>query len=66
MNEDEIFQISARRCRRCGGLLTSAESIRDGYGHSCKAKVRREELEKEAAKDQYTLFEGEGPGYEDR
>lgn len=66
MNEDEIFQISARRCRRCGGLLTSAASIRDGYGHSCKMKARREELEKELAKDQYTLFEGEGPGYEDR
>lgn len=66
MDEDEIFQISARRCRRCGGLLTSKASIRDGYGHSCKMKIKREELARELAKDQYALFEGEGPEYEDR
>ena len=32
--ESEIFTIPARRCKRCGGLLTSAEAIRDGYGSS--------------------------------
>ena len=26
--ESEIFTIPARRCKRCGGLLTSAQAIR--------------------------------------
>lgn len=30
--------IRARRCRRCGGLLTSDRAIADGYGHVCKMK----------------------------
>ena len=29
----------------------------DGYGHTCKMKTRREELEREEAKNQYSLFE---------
>ena len=56
MDEGEIFTIHARRCKRCGGLLTSGNSIRDGYGHSCKMKVKRELLAKEALKDQISLF----------
>ena len=56
MDEGEIFTIHARRCKRCGGLLTSGDSIRDGYGHSCKMKVKRELLAKEALKDQICLF----------
>jgi len=34
----EIFMVKARRCKRCGGLLTSAQAVRDGYGHVCKMK----------------------------
>lgn len=56
---DGVFTIPARRCGRCGGLLTSADSIREGYGHACKAKLRREEREKEERKNQYSLFDEE-------
>lgn len=28
---DEVFTIPARRCKRCGGLLTSSQGLRDGY-----------------------------------
>ena len=54
---NDIFQIPARVCKRCGGLLTSSQGLRDGYGHTCKMKTRREKLEREEeAKSQYSLF----------
>lgn len=56
MSNNEIFTIQARRCKRCGGLLTSAQAIRDGYGNCCLRKVRLEEIAKEEAKNQYSLF----------
>ncbi len=56
---NEIFRIPARRCKRCGGLLTSAQALKDGYGHTCKMKVRQEEIEKEADRNQYSLFSGD-------
>lgn len=37
--DDEIFIVKARRCKRCGGLLTSAQAVKDGYGHVCKMKT---------------------------
>ena len=52
----EIFTIEARRCKRCGGLLTSGQALRDGYGACCLRKLRREAIAKEAAKDQISLF----------
>lgn len=58
----DVFSIQARRCKRCGGLLTSAQAIRDGYGPVCKAKMRQEEREREINANQYSLFEGEGAG----
>ncbi len=58
--ENEVFQIPARRCKRCGGLLTSAEAIENGYGSCCLRKMRQEEREKEAAKNQCSLFDEEG------
>lgn len=58
----EIFHIPARRCKRCGGLLTSEQALKDGYGHTCKMKTRREDQEREAAKDQYSFF-SEKPGF---
>ena len=53
----EVFHIPARRCKRCGGLLTSEQAIKDGYGHTCKMKTRREEREKKKKKYQCSLFE---------
>lgn len=43
----EIFTIKARRCKRCGGLLTSKKAVKDRYGHTCKIKAH---AEAEAAK----------------
>ena len=59
MDKDAIFQINARRCARCGGLLTSKDSIREGYGHSCKQKMRREQRSQETVKDQISFFENQ-------
>lgn len=53
----EIFIIQARRCKRCGGLLTSAEALKDGYGHVCRMKTRKEELQKAPDPNQINLFE---------
>lgn len=57
--DGEVFKITARRCKRCGGLLTSAQAIRDGYGSCCLRKLRQEEIAKEQLKNQYSLFDGE-------
>lgn len=35
----EVFMVKARRCKRCGGLLTSKQAVADGYGHVCKMKA---------------------------
>lgn len=56
MERDDIFTSTARRCRRCGGLLTSAQAIRDGYGRTCKMKTHREALAREEMKNQMSLF----------
>lgn len=40
--ETGTFMIQACRCRRCGGLLTSKESVRNGIGHVCRMKALRE------------------------
>ena len=37
-DDGEIFLVKARRCKRCGGLLTSKQAVADGYGHVCKMK----------------------------
>ena len=38
--KDTVFTIPARRCKRCGGLLTSAQGLRDGYGPCCLWQIR--------------------------
>ena len=53
----EIFTIQARRCRRCGGLLTSRQALEDGYGHVCKIKAFEERAAKEPLDGQISLFE---------
>lgn len=54
---DGTFQILARRCRRCGGLLTSEEALRDGVGHVCKMREKEEEdARRWEEENQYSLF----------
>ena len=60
--ESEVFTIPARRCKRCGGLLTSAQAIKDGYGSCCLRKIRQEQRAKEEAKNQYSLFDNREDG----
>lgn len=62
MNDSGIFTIPARRCKRCGGLLTSDQALRDGYGPCCLRKIKQEARDKEEAKNQYSLF---GPAPEE-
>ena len=52
--EPEIFVLEARKCKRCGGILTSAKAVRNGYGHVCLLKTRAEEKFKEI---QINLFD---------
>ena len=59
MEHDDIFTIPARRCKRCGGLLTSAQAVADGYGHVCKMKELQKQQAREELKNQYSLFGGE-------
>lgn len=61
IQDQDIFTIKARRCKRCGGILTSKQGIRDGYGPCCLQKIRQEEREREEAKNQYSLFPKDEP-----
>ena len=56
MDNDEVFTIAARRCRRCGGLLTSAQGIKDGYGACCLRKMKQEANARRELEDQCSLF----------
>ena len=49
--DGEIFTIRARRCKRCGRLLTSAEAVEKGYA----AKAQAEEDEKKPIPGQMTF-----------
>lgn len=53
--ENEIFHVRARRCKRCGGLLTSPKAVEDGYGHTCKQKTIAEEEARKPDPDQVTF-----------
>jgi len=57
MNNDEIFTIKARRCKRCGGLLTSKQAVEDGYGHVCKIKIVKEEEARKLDEMQVNIFD---------
>lgn len=43
-DNSEVFTIRARHCKRCGGLLTSNEAVKNGYGHVCKMKMQTERV----------------------
>lgn len=53
----EVFQIAARRCKRCGGILTSEQGLRDGYGPCCLRKMQEEEQQKREEARLITLFD---------
>lgn len=52
---NEIFTIRARRCKRCGRLLTSAEAVEKGYGCQCAAKARAEKNAQKPIPGQMTI-----------
>lgn len=54
--DDDIFMVKARRCKRCGGLLTSAKAVADGYGHTCKMKELGEWEAKQPLPGQMSLL----------
>ena len=54
--QSDVFMVRARRCKRCGGLLTSAQAVRDGYGHTCKMKELGEREAKRPLPGQIFLF----------
>lgn len=55
--EKEIFTIPARRCLRCGGILTSEQGLRDGYGPCCLRKLRQEEKERQERERLVSFFD---------
>lgn len=54
---DGVFTIKARRCKRCGRLLTSAKAVEEGYGESCRCKIKKEDKEKEPIPGQLNIFD---------
>ena len=54
---DEIFTIKARKCLRCGRLLTSSDAIKDGYGCQCKAKAAAEEHANDPIPGQMDIYD---------
>lgn len=55
--QDGIFMIQARRCKRCGRLLTSKEAVERGYGCQCATKARKEEAEQKPIPGQTSIFD---------
>ena len=55
--DDGIIYIKARRCKRCGRLLTSEEAVGRGYGCQCAMKAKTAEEEKKPIPGQRTIFD---------
>lgn len=53
----DIFQVPARRCKRCGGILTSEQGLRDGYGACCLKRMKEDEADAKMRKIQISLFD---------
>jgi len=56
VDKDGIFTINVRKCLRCGRLLTSADAVKDGYGHICKQKAQEEQTLKKPMTGQFSIF----------
>lgn len=57
MDEDEIFTLKARICKRCGRILTNAESVERGLGCQCAKKQKAAELERAPIPGQIDVYE---------
>lgn len=55
--KDEVFTIKARKCLRCGRILTSQEAIENGYGCRCKELADAATREKEPLPGQLDIYE---------
>ena len=53
----DIFQVPARRCKRCGGMLTSEQGLRDGYGACCLKRMKEDEADAKMRRIQISLFD---------
>lgn len=53
--DDGIFTIRARRCLRCGRLLTSEAAVKSGYGCACAEKARKEKAAAEPIPGQMSI-----------
>lgn len=53
----DIFKVPARRCKRCGGILTSEQGLRDGYGACCLKRMKEDEADAKMRKIQISLFD---------
>lgn len=53
----DIFQVPARRCKRCGGILTSEQGLRDGYGACCLKRMKEDEANAKMRRIQISLFD---------
>lgn len=53
----DIFRVPARRCKRCGGILTSEQGLRDGYGACCLKRMKEDEADAKMRRIQISLFD---------
>ena len=63
-DRQNIFQIKARRCLRCGGILTSKEGLETGYGSCCLRKIQEEAAERRMMEAQISMFQEEESDHE--
>lgn len=54
---DKIMYIKARKCLRCGRILTNQESVRKGVGCKCELMQQGKEVEEEQIEGQYNLLD---------
>ena len=57
MIDGEVFTIKARKCLRCGRLLTSEDGVRTGLGCRCAEMVMIEEEERKPIDGQMGIDE---------
>lgn len=53
----EYFTLTARRCKECGRILTSKESVERGYGCQCAKKARQKEIDRQPMPGQLTWMD---------
>lgn len=53
--ENDIFIVKARKCKRCGRLLTSEKAVKEGMGDTCRCKATKEELAKKPIDGQMNI-----------